>query len=163
VASPVDVRIERATPDDVAVVLDLIKALAEYERLANEMVATEERLRESLFGNPPAIEVVLARVGAQAVGFAVWFQNFSTFLGRPGLYLEDLFVRPEWRGHGIGRALLAHLAQVAVARNYGRMEWAVLDWNETAIRFYKSIGARPMDEWKVYRLTGDALKRAATL
>ena len=162
-ASPVDVRIERATPDDVPVVLDLIKALAEYERLPDEMVATDERLRRSLFGNPPAIEVVLARVGSQAVGFAVWFQNFSTFLGRPGLYLEDLFVRPEWRGRGIGRALLAHLAQVAVARDYGRMEWAVLDWNETAIRFYRGIGARPMNEWTVYRLTGDALERAADL
>ena len=160
-ASPVDIRIERATPDDVPVVLDLIKALAEYERLTTEVVVSKELLRESMFGERPAIDVALARVGSQTVGFAVWFQNYSTFLGRPGLYLEDLFVLPEWRGHGIGRALLAHLAEVAVARGYGRMEWAVLDWNETAIRFYKGIGARPMDEWTVYRLTGDALKALA--
>ena len=141
--------------------LDLIKALAEYERLATEVVVTRELLRESMFGERPAIEVALARGGSQTVGFAVWFQNYSTFLGRPGLYLEDLFVLPEWRGHGIGRALLAHLAEVSVARGYGRMEWAVLDWNETAIRFYKGIGARPMDEWTVYRLTGDALSNTA--
>jgi GNAT superfamily N-acetyltransferase len=158
-----DVRIERATPADVPVVLDLIRALAEYERLSADVVATEEGLRESLFGSRPAIEVVLARVGSQAVGFAVWFQNFSTFLGRPGLYLEDLFVLPERRGRGIGRALLAHLARVAVERGYGRMEWSVLDWNETAIRFYKGLGARAMDEWTVYRLTGEALRRAAGL
>ena len=143
--------------------LDLIKALAEYERLTDGVVVTEERLRESLFGDRPAIEVVLARVGADTVGFAVWFQNYSTFLGLPGLYLEDLFVLPEWRGRGIGRALLAHLAQVAVARGYGRMEWSVLDWNETAIGFYRGLGARPMDEWTVHRLVGDSLQRLAKL
>ena len=155
------VRIEPATLQDVPDIFRLIKALAEYERLAAEVVATEELLRESLFGDRSAIEVALARVGGETVGFAVWFPNYSTFLGRPGLYLEDLFVLPDWRGRGIGRALLAHLASVAVARRYGRMEWSVLDWNETAIRFYKGLGARPMDEWTVYRLSGDALKALA--
>ena len=134
-----------------------------YERLGDEVVATEDGLRESLFGERPAAEVVLARIGAEAVGFAVWFRTYSTFLGCPGLYLEDLFVVPHWRGRGIGRALLAHLARIAVAGGFGRLEWSVLDWNTPAIGFYGSLGARPMDEWTVYRLTGDALDRAARL
>ena len=156
-----DIRIEAATAEDVPLILSLIKALAEYERLADQAVATEADLRESLFGAKPHAEAILAYAGAEPVGFAVWFHNYSTFLGRPGLYLEDLFVLPPWRGRGIGRALLRHLARVAVERGCGRMEWSVLDWNAQAIGFYQSIGARPMDEWTVYRLTGDALGRVA--
>jgi GNAT superfamily N-acetyltransferase len=155
------VRIEPAREHDVPLILSLIKALAEYERLSHEVVATESDVRESLFGPRPHAEAVIARVGSEPVGFAVWFHTFSTFLSRPGLYLEDLFVLPAWRGRGIGRALMGHLARVAVERGCGRMEWAVLDWNDPAIGFYRSIGARPMDEWTVYRLTGDALRRVA--
>jgi GNAT superfamily N-acetyltransferase len=151
-----------ATPEDVPLILRLIRALAEYERLAHEVVATEATLRETLFGPRPCAEVVIAYAGSEAVGFAVWFQNYSTFLSRAGLYLEDLFVLPHWRGHGIGRQLLGHLAQIAVARQCGRVEWSVLDWNEPAREFYRRIGARPMDEWTVYRLTGDALQRLAS-
>ena len=168
-----DVRIEPAREQDVPLILGLIKALAEYERLAHEVVATEADVRESLFGAKPHAEAVIARAvsrrsgeaagadGGEAVGFAVWFHTYSTFLSRPGLYLEDLFVLPAWRGRGIGRALIRHVARVAVERGCGRMEWAVLDWNDPAIGFYRSIGARPMDEWTVYRLTGDALQRVA--
>ena len=156
-----DVRIDPADIRDVPLMLGLIKALAEYERLAHEVVATEAGLRESLFGATPHAEAVIARVGSEAVGFAVWFHSYSTFLSRPGLYLEDLFVRPEWRGRGIGRALLCHLARIAVERGCARMEWSVLDWNDQAIGFYRSIGARAMDEWTVYRLTGEALDRLA--
>jgi GNAT superfamily N-acetyltransferase len=156
-----DLRIEPATERDVPVVLSLIKALAEYERMARDVVADEALVHASLFGAAPSAEVVLARVGAEPVGFAVWFHNYSTFLGRRGLYLEDLFVMPEWRGRGIGRALLVHLAKVAVERKCGRLEWSVLDWNEPAIRFYRSLGAKPMNDWTVYRLTGDDLARLA--
>ena len=141
--------------------LRLIRALAEYERLADHVVATEDQLREALFGYAPSAEAVLAVTEGTGVGFALWFHSFSTFLGRRGLYLEDLFVLPEWRGRGVGRALLRHLAQTAVARGCGRMEWSVLNWNEPAIRFYRSIGARPMDEWTVYRLTGETLREVA--
>jgi len=155
------VRIAAATERDVPVILELIRSLAAYERLAHDVVATPERLRDSLFGEHAAAEVVIAYLDEEPVGFAVWFQNYSTFLGRAGLYLEDLFVKPEHRGHGIGRTLLAHVAGVAVARGAGRMEWSVLDWNESAIGFYRAIGASPMNEWTVYRLTGDALKRLA--
>lgn len=158
---PEGLRIEPATARDVPLILSLIRALAEYERLAREVVATEADVRESLFGARPHAEAVIARVGSQAVGFAVWFHTFSTFLSRRGLYLEDLFVLPAWRGRGIGSALIRHVARVAVERGCGRMEWAVLDWNDPAIGFYRSIGARPMDEWTVYRLTGDALRRVA--
>ncbi len=156
-----DVRIDPADIRDVPLMLGLIKALAEYERIAHEVVATEAGLRESLFGATPHAEAVIARVGSEAVGFAVWFHSYSTFLSRPGLYLEDLFVRPEWRGRGIGRALLCHLARIAMERGCARMEWSVLDWNDQAIGFYRSIGARAMDEWTVYRLTGEALDRLA--
>ena len=170
---PDEVRIEPADDRDVPVILSLIKALAEYERLAGEVVATEADIRESLFGATPHAEAVIARAlsghsrhaaeadGSEAVGLAVWFQSYSTFLSRPGLYLEDLFVLPAWRGRGIGRALLRHLARIAIERGCGRMEWSVLDWNDPAIGFYRSIGARAMDEWTVYRLTGDALRRVA--
>ena len=156
------IRIANATERDVRVILRLISALAEYEKLAHEVVATEASIHDTFFGANRSAEAILAYAGEQPVGFAVWFYNYSTFLGRPGLYLEDLFVLPEWRGRGVGRALLHHLARVAVERGCGRMEWAVLDWNEPAIRFYRSLGASPMDEWTVYRLTGDALRRLAT-
>jgi len=156
------VRIEPATERDVPELLRLIKALAEYERLGDHVVATEDQLRESLFGHAPSAEAVLAVADGAAVGFALWFHSFSTFLGKRGLYLEDLFVLPDWRGRGVGRALLQHLAQIAVARGCGRMEWSVLNWNEPAIRFYRSLGARPMDEWTVYRLTGKTLREVAS-
>ena len=151
--------LERDTP----VILSLIKDLAEYERLGHEVEATEEDIRDSLFGDWPGAEVVLAYVGRDVAGFALFFHNYSTFLGRRGLYLEDLFVRPAYRSRGVGRRLLAHLARLAVERKCGRMEWWVLDWNESAIRFYQSIGAVPMEDWTVYRLTGDALARLADL
>jgi len=155
------VQIDPAREEDIPDILLLIRELAEFERMSNEVVATEASLRASLFGRARSAEVVIARVDAEAVGFAVWFHNYSTFLGRRGLYLEDLFVRPEWRGCGVGRALLSHLARVAVARECGRMEWSVLNWNERAIGFYERLGAVPMAGWTVYRLTGDALARLA--
>ena len=157
-----DPRIERATARDVSLILSLIKGLAEYERLADEAVATEAGLRESLFGPQARAEVAIAYTGEEAVGFAVWFHSYSTFLGRAGLYLEDLFVVPQWRGRGIGRQLLAYVARVAVARGCGRMEWSVLNWNEPAIGFYRRMGARAMDGWTVYRLTGEPLAQLAS-
>jgi GNAT superfamily N-acetyltransferase len=159
--TPAGLRIDGATEADVPLLLALIKELAEYERLADQVVATEVRMRESLFSEPRAAEAVIARVGDDPVGYALWFYTYSTFLGRRGLYLEDLFVKPAWRGKGIGRALLAHLAGEAVARDCGRLEWSVLDWNEPAIGFYKGLGARPMDEWTVFRLSDQALNRLA--
>jgi GNAT superfamily N-acetyltransferase len=150
-------RIEPARERDAPLILRLIKGLAEYEKLAHEVIATEDALRSALFGPRPDAEVVIAYAGEEAVGFALYFHTFSTFLARRGLYLEDLFVLPEWRGRGAGRALIAHLARIAVERNCGRLEWAVLDWNEPSIGFYKSLGARPMDEWIIFRLTGEAL------
>jgi GNAT superfamily N-acetyltransferase len=159
-ASP-GVHIRAATADDAALVVDLIRGLAEYERLAHECVADEARVRETLFGERPQAEVVIAEAGGRPAGFALFFHNYSTFLARRGLYLEDLFVYPEHRGRGVGRALLVHLARLAVERGCGRFEWSVLDWNEPAIRFYRSLGAVPMDDWTLYRLTGDALHRLA--
>jgi GNAT superfamily N-acetyltransferase len=156
-------RIDEATERDVPIVLALIRALAEYERMSSEVVATEADLREALFGPKPAAEVVIAYVGDEPVGFALFFQSFSTFLGKPGLYLEDVFIKPAWRHRGFGRRLVAHLASIAVGRGYGRMEWSVLDWNEPAIRFYRSLGARAMDDWTVNRLTGDSLAALARL
>ena len=155
------VRISPATRADVPILLDLIRALADYEKLSSSVVATEESLRESLFGASPAAEAIIARVEDEPVGFALWFHNYSTFVGKRGLYLEDLFVKPEWRSKGIGRQLLAEVASVAVARDCGRMEWSVLDWNEPAIRTYRSIGAVSMDDWTINRLTGDALRALA--
>jgi GNAT superfamily N-acetyltransferase len=146
-----------ATPADVPAILACIRGLAEYERLAHECTATEALLHETLFGAEPAAEVVLVTIGAETAGFALWFRSYSTFLARPGIYLEDLFVFPAHRGHGLGRRLLAHLARTAVERGYGRMEWAVLDWNVDAIRFYESLGATPMADWTTYRLAGDSL------
>jgi GNAT superfamily N-acetyltransferase len=157
-----DIRISAATQHDVPLILDLIKELADYERLSNEVVATEAGLTAALFGRDARAHALIAHSGADPVGFAVYFYNFSTFLGRAGLYLEDVFVRPAWRRQGVGRQLLHALAGRAVAEGCGRLEWSVLDWNEPAIRFYRSIGARPMDEWTVYRLTGDALVRFAS-
>jgi len=154
-------RIVSATERDVPLVLQMIKDLAEYEQMSNEVTATEDGLRATLFGARPAAEVVIAFAGETPAGFALFFQNFSTFVGRPGLYLEDLFIRPEWRGHGIGRELLAHLAKITVERGYGRFEWTVLDWNEPAIGFYKKLGAVPLDGWTIFRVSGDALTRLA--
>jgi len=156
-----DIAIRPATVEDTPLILSFIRELAEYEKLSHEVVATEEALRESLFGERAFAEVLLAFVGGEPLGFALFFYNFSTFLGKPGIYLEDLYVRPEHRGTGAGRALLSHLARLAVERGCGRLEWWVLDWNEPAVGFYKRIGARAMDDWKVYRLTGDALERLA--
>ncbi len=152
--SVIDIR--RATEHDLPRILEFIRALAEYERLAHDVVADEPTLRRFLF-DERAAEVVFAEINGEPLGFALYFTNFSTFLGRPGLYLEDLFVRPEARGKGIGRALLAYLARTTLARDYGRLEWAVLDWNTPAIDFYESLGARWMKEWKTYRVIGDAL------
>jgi GNAT superfamily N-acetyltransferase len=159
--STTDFRIETATERDVPIILKLIKGLAEYEKLAHEVVATEAGLRESLFGARRVAEVLIGYAGAEAAGFAVFFHNYSTFLGRPGIYLEDLFVLPEWRRRGLGTQLLRRIAQTAVERGCGRLEWSVLDWNAPAIAFYKKLGARAMDEWTVYRLTGDGLKNLA--
>ena len=154
-------RLEQATERDLPLILRFIKELAEYEKLAHQVVATEDGLRASLFGPRPAAETVIAYAGDEPVGFAIYFQTFSTFLGRPGLYLEDLYVTPAWRGRGIGRRLLAHVARVVVEREYGRMEWSVLDWNELALGVYRKIGARPMSEWTVHRLTGEAIHALA--
>jgi GNAT superfamily N-acetyltransferase len=154
-------RIVPATEADVPLILQMIKDLAEYERMSDLVTATEDGLRATLFGEHPAAEVVIAFTGTTPAGFALFFHNFSTFVGHPGLYLEDLFIRPEWRGHGIGRELLAHLARVAVERNCGRFEWSVLDWNEPAIGFYKKLGAVPLDGWTIFRVSGDALHRLA--
>ena len=151
--------IRPARPGDEVVILEMIRELAEYERLADEVEATPALLAESLFGERPVAEAVIAEQGGEVAGFALFFANFSTFVGRPGLYLEDLYVREDYRGQGIGKALLLHLAGLAKARNYGRMEWSVLDWNQPAIDFYRSLGAVPMDEWTVFRLNEAALRR----
>jgi GNAT superfamily N-acetyltransferase len=150
-----------ATDSDVPAIHSLIKALAEYEKLAHEVVSTEADIRSSLFGERPYAEVLLAKEEGETVGFALFFHNYSTFLGKPGVYLEDLFVLPEWRGLGIGRELLVALARVAVTRGCGRVEWSVLDWNRPAIGFYERMGAHVMDDWRICRLTGEALARVA--
>src|SRR5687768_17162939 len=150
-----------ARPDDVPVILALIEGLAEYERLAHEVRATEQVLQEHLFGPRPFCEVLMAEVAGRPVGFALFFHNYSTFLAKPGIYLEDLFVLPEERGRGYGKALLATLGRLAVERGCGRLEWSVLDWNEPSIQFYKALGAVPMDDWTTYRLMGDALSNLA--
>lgn len=153
--------IRPGTEADLGTIEELIRALAVYERMADEVVMDAELLRKSLFGERRYAEVLIAEEGGEAAGFALFFHNFSTFLGRPGIYLEDLFVRPEHRGKGYGKALLKRLAELALERDCGRLEWAVLDWNEPSIGFYKSLGARPNDEWTVYRLAGDALNNLA--
>ncbi len=153
--------IRPARVDDVPIILQLIRDLAAYERAPNDVTATEEQLSDVLFGKKPAAEVLLAFEGETPIGFAVFFHNFSTWLGRPGLYLEDLFVKPEARGKGYGRALLVDLAKIARERGCGRMEWAVLDWNDPASQFYRKLGAKPMEEWTVFRLTGDGIAKLA--
>ncbi len=157
--SPCTIRFAR--PDDVPTIFGLIEGLAEYERLSHEVTATEEALRDHLFGERRYCEVLMAEADGRAVGFALFFHNYSTFLTKPGIYLEDLFVLPEERGRGYGKALLSCLARVAVERGCGRLEWSVLDWNEPSIEFYRALGAVPMDEWTVYRVTGDALDALA--
>jgi GNAT superfamily N-acetyltransferase len=156
-----DIRIATACEQDVPDILRLIKGLADYEQLTDQLVATEDDLHAALFGARPLVEALLAFDADEAIGFALFFQNFSTFLGRPGLYLEDLFVVPDRRGRGVGRRLLTHLARIAVERKCGRMEWSVLDWNEPAIGFYQRLGASVLQDWRICRLTGDALVRAA--
>ena len=157
-----EVGIRLATEEDVPLILRFVKELAEYERLSHEVTATEQDLRESLFGEFRVAETLLAYLGDEPAGFALFFHNFSTFLGKPGLYLEDLYVSPEFRGAGIGRRLLSRLAKLADERGCGRLEWWVLDWNEPAINFYKSLGAKPMQDWTVYRVTGGELKELAS-
>jgi len=160
--SEVQFRIETATERDVALILKFIKGLAEYERLEHEVVATEGGLRATLFGARPGAEVLIGYAGSEAAGFALFFHNYSTFLGRLGIYIEDIFVLPEWRGRGLGQQLLIRIAGLAVERGCGRLEWSVLDWNEPAIRFYRRHGARAMDGWTVYRVSGEALKELAS-
>jgi GNAT superfamily N-acetyltransferase len=153
--------IRPTTIDDVPLILSFIQKLADYEKLSHEVVATEEGLREVLFGERRYAETVIAYSQNKPVGFALFFPSFSTFLGKPGIYLEDLFVDPEQRGKGFGKALLVYLARLAQERNFGRLEWSVLDWNEPSIKFYQSLGAVPMSEWIRYRLTGTALEQLA--
>ena len=156
-----DIQIVSATERDVTVILEMIRGLAEYEKLAHMVTATEDQLRTTLFGARPAAEVLLAYEGGECAGLALFFTNYSTFLAKPGIYLEDLFVKPHARGRGIGFALLQRLAAIARDRECGRVEWSVLDWNEPSIEFYKKLGAVPLDEWTMFRLTGDALQRLA--
>ena len=156
-----ELKLRFATETDVPMVLSFIKKLAEYEKLLHEVVADEATLRASLFGQRRVAEVILAYYHNQPVGFALFFHNFSTFLGRPGIYVEDIYVDPDLRGKGIGRTMLAYLAQLARERSCGRLEWAVLDWNEPAINFYQKLGARPNDEWTTYRVVNESLQRLA--
>ena len=153
-----DIRITPATEQDAPVILEMIRGLAEYERLSHVVVATEEQLRKTLFGERPGAEVLLAHWDGELIGFALYFPNYSTFLAQPGIYLEDLFVKPHARGKGAGRALFVELARIAVERGCGRVEWAVLDWNEPSIRFYEKLGAVPLDEWTTFRLTSEPLR-----
>jgi GNAT superfamily N-acetyltransferase len=155
------IQIRPATPQDIPLLLAFIRELAAYEKLADEVVATEDDLHLALFGERPVIEAVIASKDNEPVAYALFFPTFSTFLGKPGLYLEDLYVRPAARGFGVGRKLLEHLAHITVQRGWGRLEWSVLDWNEPAIGFYKKLGATAMDEWTIFRLTGQALRTLA--
>jgi GNAT superfamily N-acetyltransferase len=155
--------IRPARPEDAETLANLVRELAIYEKLEHLAKATPEDFRRHLFGPRPAAEAALAEVDEEPVGFALWFSIFSTFRGQPGLYLEDIFVRPEFRGRGIGKALLASLARLAVGRGYGRMDWSVLDWNAPSIAFYRALGARPLEEWTVYRLDDEPLRRLAAL
>ena len=155
------ITLRAARPADVPLIQRFIQGLAEYEKLSHACVATEAALAETLFGPRPYAEIIVAFWNDSPAGFALFFHNYSTFLAKPGIYLEDLFVDPEFRGKGLGKALLQHLARIAVERDCGRIEWSVLDWNEPSIQFYKSLGAVPMDEWTIYRLTGGALAQLA--
>jgi len=154
-ADPVVLRVAR--PDDVDAIVQMIRELAEFEQLTHLLQVTPEKLHPQLFGERPVAEAMVAQVGGEVVAFALFFTNFSTFLAQPGLYLEDLFVKPAHRGRGIGEALLSSLGRLAVERGYGRFEWSVLDWNENAIRFYQRMGATVMPDWRICRITGDAL------
>ena len=155
--------IRPATEADVSIILSFITKLAVYEKLAHEVVATEESIRKTLFGGPKTAEVAIGYLTGKPVGFVLFFHNYSTFLGKPGLYIEDLFVDEDFRRRGFGRALLLYVARLAQERNCGRLEWSVLDWNEPAINFYKKLGAMPMSEWTVFRVTGANLEHLATL
>ncbi len=157
-----NISIQPATVDDVDAILRLIQGLADYEKLSHEVVATREKIIETLFGEKLFAECLLAKMDGQTVGFALFFHNYSTFLGQPGIYLEDLFVQPDFRGKGVGRKLLQSVAQIAVQRKCGRLEWAVLDWNQPAINFYDSLGATAMKQWFTYRLTGEALQKVGS-
>lgn len=157
------IKIVKASVDDIPEILMFIRELAIYEKLEHEVVVTAELLRSNLFGDKPNAEVIFAEKNGVKAGFALYFINFSTFLGLPGIYLEDLFVLPNERGSGLGKKLLAHIAKIAVERGYGRFEWSVLDWNTPAIDFYRSIGATPMSEWTVQRMTGETLNKLASL
>jgi len=157
-----DLTIRNATPDDAGVILSFIRALADYEKLSDQVTATEDDLRSSLFGESKVAEVLLAHEGEAPVGFALFFHNYSTFLGKPGIYLEDLFIKYEYRNKGYGKALLVHLARLANQRGCGRFEWSVLDWNTPSIEFYRGLGARPLEEWTLFRLDGDELKAFGT-
>ena len=154
--------IKRAEPADVPLILEFIQDLATYERLRDSCFATEEKLHATLFSDDPAAEVIIASIQGKPLGFALFFRNYSTFLAQRGIYLEDLFVKPEARGKGVGFALLSELARIAIERDCGRLEWAVLDWNQLAIDFYKRIGAKPLDDWTVFRMTGGALEQLAS-
>jgi len=158
-----NISITQATKADVPVILEMIQGLADYEKLSHLVVATEEQLRLTLFGERPGAEVLLAHWDGEPIGFALFFPNYSTFLAQPGIYLEDLFVKPHARGKGAGLALFVELARIAVERGCGRVEWAVLDWNEPSIRFYKKLGAVPLDEWTTFRLTSEPLRKLAEI
>ena len=155
------IRIEPAKENQVPLILYFIRQLAEYEKLLHLVEADEARIGESLFGPAPCAEVVIAHLGEQAAGFAIFFQSYSTFAGRPGIYLEDLFVEPKFRGFGIGKALLVHLAKLTRQRGGARLEWSVLNWNEPSIQFYRGLGAEPLDEWTKYRVSGKSLEKLA--
>ena len=155
--------IRQATEDDADLILWFIEGLAEYEKLSHEVVATAEGLRKHLFSERPMAEVIIAEFEGRPVGFALYFHNFSTFLGKPGIYLEDLYVLEDYRGKGFGKSLLCYLAKLAVEKGCGRLEWAVLDWNEPSIQFYKSLGAEPMDEWIINRASGESLRKMASM
>ena len=158
-----DIILRFAAENDTPIILNFIKELADYEILSNEVIADEVKLKETLFGNKRFAEVIIAEYKNSPAGFMLFFHNYSTFLAKPGIYLEDLFVKPELRGLGIGKSLLTYLAKIAAERNCGRIEWAVLDWNEPSIKFYKNLGAKPMDEWTVFRVTGKGIDKLADL
>ena len=157
-----EIIVRSATPADVSILFELIKALAEYEKLSHAVTGSAKMLKDHLFGERPLAETIVAEYKNETVGFALFFHNYSTFLTKPGIYLEDLFVLPEYRGRGIGKKLITHFAQLAVERNCGRLEWSVLDWNSPAIAFYKDIGADILDEWRICRVTGDSLSTLAS-
>jgi GNAT superfamily N-acetyltransferase len=156
-----DFRIRKADKADTIIIVEFIRELAEYEKLLDQVKVTEKNLKENLFGERPFAEAIIGELNAKPIAFALFFHNYSTFLGKPGLYLEDLYVQPKFRGQGYGKIILSYLAKLAINRNCGRFEWSVLDWNEPAIQFYQKIGAKPMSEWTVQRLDGKALEKLA--